>query len=332
MERQLLSLDEWRKANDFLRLHDWLFVSPLFFQGGELMRIAKLSEVGANQKEEINRIIFTKFYDLGWTASFIEGYCNRSTYISPFLSSIEHSLILIFQRDYEGGIKTLIPIIEGILRRYLCLDHLMEMEKIRFSHLKKAFEHLKDDLLSQAKTSLLNRTDENKRPVDFSATQIEILYDLHKRYDEGWFSFIIEFINKSLYLSTTPNVIPAGINRHAILHELGFDIKYTLENYIKIYFALYYLTWIFLRKEGKSLLNQIEDARFLEKVEAYKRIIGSADQLTYEKHILYKNYPGYDEDLLKGSMYMRPVDIAPAILKIYNLMKRIDKRRWRRRV
>src|ERR1700761_6026927 len=157
MQRELKLLEDYQLANDFLRKHDWLFISPLFFQGYQVMYFAELSKLPGNQKSAINQMIFNKFFDLGWTASFIEGYCNRCNYIEPFLSSIENSLILTFQRDYEGAIKTLIPIIEGVIRKYLHHEHNMEMSSIRFEHVRKAFTNIKDDLIANIKTGLSNR-------------------------------------------------------------------------------------------------------------------------------------------------------------------------------
>ena len=106
ISRSLDHLKTYKEVNSFLKQNGWLFISPIFFQGGELQYFLDLKNKNENAKDKINQLIFHKFYNLNWTASFIEGYCKRCTYIEPFLQSIEHSLILTFQRDYEGGINT----------------------------------------------------------------------------------------------------------------------------------------------------------------------------------------------------------------------------------
>lgn len=328
MERELKALDEYKIANDFLRKHNWLFISPLFFQGYQLSYFADLSKQPGDQKAKINQMIFNKFFDLGWTASFTEGYCIRCTYIAPFLPSIENSIILTFQRDYEGAIKTLIPIVEGILRKYLCHEHGMEMSAIQFKHIRQSFSQIKRDLLISLKESLSNWQDDQNRQVIFSEDQKSILLDLNTQYEDYWFSFIGEFIDNSLYLNTKNNKITNEINRHAILHEYGLNFTYDLENYIKIYFVLYFLTWAFLRKEKKSLLNKIESFRAFEKSEAYRKIIQNAERMDYQKHLLLKNHPGYNAELLKEKYLVKNINIPRRLQRNHNLFVRFHRYLW----
>lgn len=330
MERELQQLDQYKIANDFLRKHDWLFISPLFFQGYQISYFAELSKLPGDQKTAINQMIFNNFFDLGWTAAFTEGYCIRCTYIQPFLPSIEHSLILTFQRDYEGAIKTLIPIIEGILRKYLLQEHGMAMSSIQFSHLKKAFTQIKKDLIDGTKDGLNNRRDENQRPICFDELQKETLLQLHIQYEENWFSFITEFIDQSFYLNTKSTVLTNEINRHAILHEFGLNFNYELENYIKVYFVLYFLTWACLRKERKSLLNEIEPYRAFEKSEAYNQIIQQAAKMDYQKHLLLKNYPGYKPEIFSEKFQVTPIPIPKQMRKKHHLFVRFHQYLWRK--
>jgi hypothetical protein len=297
--REKESLKKYSKVNNYLKSNDWLFISPLFFQGFELSTFLKLSNSKDNNKEKILKVIANKFYDLGHTVSFTEGYCNRCDYTKPFLKSIETSLILTFQKDYEGSIKTLIPIIEGALRQYLIKTKDYTTETIRMKDLKNSLDTLKEDIILNCKVNLENYKDENKNPINFSEEQVAELLDDEKDYYNIWFSFADDFIKNSFYLNTKGQNLTNEINRHSILHEFGLEFEYNFENFIKVYFLLQFLVWGFLRTENKSILNEIGGYRYFEKIVAYERIIKYSKKLMYEKHLLLKNYGDYDEDILK---------------------------------
>lgn len=295
-KRELEILNEYKETNDFLVQHDWLFISPFFFLGGHLNKISELRDEGGDAKENILKLIRAQFFNLDYTASFVEGYCARSNTIKPFLFSIEHSLVLTFQRDYEGAIKTLIPIIEGVIRKYLKEEKNEDVENIRFEKIRKSFDMMRQDLINNYFEYIKNYTTENNEKLSFSDIQIKSLVDQQTQYYTIWFSFVADFVNQSFYLNTKGIAITNEINRHSILHEFGDKVEYNFENYIKIYFLLQFLTWVFLKKERKSLMNQIEGMRFYEKVTAYEQIIKLSEKLFYEKHLLYKNYEDYNKN------------------------------------
>jgi len=334
ISRSLDHLKIYKEVNSFLKQNGWLFISPIFFQGGELQYFLDLKNKNENAKDKINQLIFHKFYNLNWTASFIEGYCKRCTYIEPFLQSIEHSLILTFQRDYEGGIKTLIPIIEGTLRNYINSEkqHLIEKDKISFWQLKKSIDLLKDDLIANYKQILLNYKDQNNRPINFSDSQIEHLLEVNSNYYQIWISFLKDFIDNSFYLDSSKREDNhEGLMRHVIDHGLDSNFKYNLENYIKVYFVLQFLTWIFLIKENKSVLNEISAFRHSEKAIAYKNIIEASNKLFYQKHLLMKEYSNYNIDLFKEPF---KVSIEKSFkgknLIKYKIFRLIDKFLWKK--
>lgn len=329
----LTELKKYEIVNKFLITQDWLFISPLFFQGFELDIFYNYCNKSGDFKQEINSVIFRKFFNLNWTASFIEGYCARCLYIQPFLKSIEHSLILTFQKDYEGGIKTLIPIIEGILRKYLNNEKALNTDQIGFKHIKQAIDFLKADLILNYKQRLLNYVDENNNKVSFEELQIEKLVKLQTQYYEIWFSFLSDFINNSFYLNTKGNVLTNEFNRHSILHEYGLKVSYNLENYIKVYFVLQFLTWIFLLKEKKSLLDGMESFRFFEKGYAYKNIILYSNKLIYEKHLLYKEHSDYDpEILLSDYPVLFDTYLPKKLLVKFKIFRKVEEYLWRKRL
>lgn len=327
---ELELVKKYQKVNELLIKNDWFFVTPLFFQGFELDLLSDLCQKEGKHKDEITKIIYRKFYDLNWTAAFIEGYCKKCSHIEPFLKSIEHSLILAFQRDYEGSIKTLIPIIEGILRRYLNLEQGKEMHKIKFEELRKSFLTMKSELIFSYEKEFSASAEQLGAKVELDSNQKQELHRLQTEYYDILFSFITEFIDKSFYLNTHGQSITNEINRHAILHEFGINISYNLENYLKIYFVLQFLTWIFLKKEGKSIFNDIDGFRYFEKAISYKKIIHISEKLLYEKHLLYKEYHGYDPKLLQEKFVPRIDNLVSRKHMIkYRLFKKLDQLLWR---
>ncbi len=328
-QREIDILEKYKIVNDFLNKNDWLFISPIFFQGFELNQIFELSKKQGNHKKKITEIIARKFYYLNWTATFVDGYCSRCNHILPFLKSIEQSIILAFQKDYEGSVKTLIPIIEGILRKYLVTEKGYDNNNISYEILKKSFELIKIDIITANQERMKNFYDENKTRILFSREQLEELLKFDNEYYGTWFSFVKDFIEKSFYLNTNSKSITNEVNRHSILHKFGDDFSYDFENFIKILFVIQFLTWAFLRKEGKSLLNKINSRLFLDKLISYKNIIRISQRLNYEKHILYKDKRGYNLELLKHDF--KPTIDLPLKLKhriLIALSRWFDKFLW----
>lgn len=327
------TLEKYKLVNIFLKSNDWLFISPLFFQGYELNSFLKLSEKENPAKKEILKIIISKFYNLKHIASFIEGDCSRCKNIKPFLLSIENSLILCFQKDYEGSIKTIIPIIEGILRKYLTNEKGYTNDRIQFKDLKKSFEYLKNDLLENYIDLLKNYKTDNQESIEFTDEQFNSLISNHNQYYDTWFSFATEFINESFYLKTNGQIISNEVNRHSILHELGFEFEYNFENYIKIFFLLQFLTWVFLKKEKQSLFyDEMKSYRYFEKIRAYEKIIKYSDKLIFEKHTLLKNYPSYNDSILKEKFPPFKNDmLSKKDLILNNFFRKIEKFMWKRK-
>ena len=325
---EAIFLNQYKVVNEFLQQNDWLFISPIFFQGIELDMISKLDH-DDNPKEKILTLVINKFFNISHTASFIEGYCNRCKHIKPFLMSIEHSLILTFQKDYEGAIKTIIPIIEGVIRKYIVEEKGLNADKIKFEKIRKSFYLLRQDLIDVYLDILKNYTTENNEKLEFSEQQINNLIQQQTEYYDIWFSFVADFINKSFYLNTNGQPLTNEVNRHSILHELGNKFEYSFENYIKIYFLLQFMTWAFLIKERKSTLNEISTLRFVEKVTAYETIIKHSEKLIYEKHLLYKNYDAYDSKFLREQFPLYGINILSKKHKtLADFIKKTSKSFW----
>jgi hypothetical protein len=85
-----------------------------------------------------------------------------------------------------------------------------------------------------------------------------------------------------------------------------------------------------LRKEKKSLLNEIESFRAFEKSEAYRKIIENAERMDYQKHLLLKNYPGYNAELLKEKFTVKQIDISRHLVRNHNLFVRFHRYLWKK--
>tara|TARA_B100001109_G_C18863125_1_gene475184 strand:+ start:4483 stop:5520 length:1038 start_codon:yes stop_codon:yes gene_type:complete len=276
------------QVNSFLVEYDWFFIAPTFLIGLEIEMIQKIAEEDVDVKKRITKILAQRFYNLDFRTDFIEGYCIRCNHIKPFIESIENSMILCFQYDYEGAIKTLIPTIEGIMRKYLKSNG--EEGHISYQTIKKSFQLLEEDMVISARNGYENFDSGDGRKVSFNKEEIEELSKIDTQLYRLWFSFMEDFIHHSLYKHTQGEPLTNEINRHSILHEFGDKIDYTLDNYLKIYFVIDFLCWAFIRVERKSIMNEAPTKRFLEKKLAYQRIIENANRMLIYKAVLKKDY------------------------------------------
>jgi hypothetical protein len=289
-EEHLREIRKYIPINKYLKDFDWFFIHPLYMQGFEINILENLMKEGNTDPEKIKEVFIRKFHTVDFSASFIRGFCIRSKYIAPFTQSIEHSMILAYQRDYEGAIKTLMPIIEGILRQYLILEKNFTNEKIFNNELKGSLDFIKEGILNNVKKWLENYISPlNNQSVIFDANQIEELFSLEKERFDIWFSFFNEFIKKSLYARS--NGSEGLLNRHSILHELNDKtFIYSIENYIKLYSSLHFLLWALLILEGKGVLAEISNEDHMRTYKSYKQIIYSSKFLIEAKAELDDRY------------------------------------------
>lgn len=292
-EKYLKTTQAYISTNQYLNSFNWLFISPLYNQGIEIEEIEKMNLSGNTDPNKIIEIFKHKFYDIEWSASFIRGHCNHSKFIAPFTTSIENSMILAYQRDYEGAIKTILPIIEGILRQYLTC-HRNYTGRIQYSTLTNSLNFLKEDILAKEKVSLENFIDHNKQPVNFTSQQIEDLLSYEKQSYDIWFSFFSGFITQSLYKPSHGSGTNGELNRHDIFHVFTAQpFDYSIQNYLKLYMSIHFLVWAFLILEGKSLFREISKEDYLKTYLAYRKIIEGSKFLLEAKATLDDRYKPY---------------------------------------
>jgi len=285
-KRELDKAKKYEKLNSSLKSHDWLIVCPLFFVNGELDFFIENPSL---EKSKILDIIKNVFYNLDRTSIYVEGYFEKISYIKPFSKSIENSIILAFQKEYEGSIKTLIPIIEGVIRKYLSTKN---KTKISFYDIKGYINCLKEDLESNLENNISNT-------YKFENSELNEILSLQKEYYKIWFSFIDDYLKENFYLKTdNGKEITNHINRHSIIHEFGNDFNYNFESFIKVFFIILFMAWCFMIVEGIPLIIDVDNNHNLYKIISYKNIIEISEEMDYDKHVLLNGKRGYKEENL----------------------------------
>lgn len=278
-----IETNRFLEVNKVLDKYGWHFINP-YIQVFKLEHLISQEQAGNLNKEKVSNFFIQEFFDLNMTLSFTDGYFNRSEFISPYNYFIESSLILCFQKDYAASINILIPVIEATIIEYFKVYRKVSIgEGKRYEKIKNAVSLIKEDILIDYKNKYEFAAIYNKQ-------QIKYLMSLHRRYYNNWVSIIDDFLKDSLFAHSENNHPDNYLNRHSILHLLEINKYNSIENYIKLFNCLKFLSWLFLRLEKKSILNNIEPDVFLDKRLLYEELIKVSDNLTSIKYGILKGY------------------------------------------
>ncbi len=308
-------------ANELLKQFNWKFLHP-YVQGFVIDHINTLNKKNELTEDVVNKIFIGDFYNLGYTLSFIDGYFNRSKNIEPFNYYIEQSLILCFQKDYMAAINIIIPSIEGILSNYLTEHKKRDISNNRYSQIKNSINYIIDDIIEKYQVALIKGTNNEK----LTPKQIDYLVSLQRKYINNWYAIIDSFFRDSLFANTKEDTNNDHLKRHSIMHFLEKEKYYTLENYIRLFNALKFLTWIFLRLEGGSILNMIDDDTFIKKRLQYEAIIDKSKSLIKHKQVILIDYKKHNpEEYYKNIKYQKLENGLSFRGKIYlRIRRRLD--------
>ena len=73
------------------------------------------------------------------------------------------------------------------------------------------------------------------------------------------------------------------------------------------------------------MLNEINGFRFFEKAMAYQSIIKYSEKVAYNKHLLLKNYEGYNPQLLRDILHVKFPKLLPwRMMMKYKISKKYD--------
>jgi len=280
------------EINEMIKPYKWLFIHP-YIQNFWLFRIRDLYKENKLTEDIVTDTFIRDFYNLHITATFIDGYCKQSDIIRPFNYYIENSIVLAYQRDYAGAINIIIPVIEGILSNYLIDFKNKDLTNDRYDKIRGAIGNIKEDIISQYAESI-KRMEYYGRVIEYNQQQQKQLITYERKYLDLFCSIIDDFFKDSLFCFYDGQKNNSLLNRHQIFHSLNLDIYHTLENYIKLFNSLKFLTWLILRFEKKSILNQIDNKVAFERIVLYEELLAKSGIVTPIKHKILSSYDLYN--------------------------------------
>lgn len=285
-------LSKLNSINLYLQQYNWIFLHP-YSQGIDIGILQRLSTKSENPKEEILNFFAKKFLDLRNTIHFIDGIYSKRPFLKEYSPSIEESVILCIQKDFNGAINVLLPVIEGTLRKYLVSKQGIEKEQeINISKLLNAFELMTIDYVDLQKKYLKKQyrhlVATNKY---FDTNQEKQILKKHKEYFELWIKQLKNYLQNNLYLNTKHNSnITDSFNRHLIFHALNQDIEYSFSNYLRLFNCINFLGWaIGVGDETCSILPELDEEDMKSKWVDYFNILIISEALTETKNNIYKN-------------------------------------------
>lgn len=309
--RQYESVSRIVKVNDYLKQFNWMFVHP-YNTGIQIHHLQELQKKGVQDRKLIFRFFAADFLNLNQTVSFIEGYFKKRPPLAPFCMLIDQSVILCLQKDYAGAINTLMPVIEGSIRHYLVHQKGKKSEKIiALSSFIGAFDLLKKDYLENRR-KVYEREDEIFRDgILLDNNQIKSLLNYEDQILSIWLDAIKEYLSKSLYLDTRKEEVYDKLNRHDIFHGFNSNAYYNLENYLKVFNCITFLSFLFgLAYPGLSALPEFEEKEHREKVKNLEKI-RAISKLSYRiKSSIYSGYPEFSKDDFEQTIFTSQLEEA----------------------
>lgn len=310
LKKQIKEVEEIVILNNELSKFNWAFIHPYLF-GYQLSHLRSLVQSKNTNSENIFKIFAESFFEFETTAFFIDGYFKLRPSLEPFCPLIDESIILCIQRDYAGAINILLPVLEGSMRHYLTKVRGKRNEQImRTSALLKVFDYLIEDYLQIHKEAYLSNVDEQNNPkLVYDANQINMLLDLNQNYITLWFSIIRSFFKNNLYLDTRTGNVKDNLNRHTIFHGFSADIYYSLENFLKVFNCLTFLSWAYgMADKNVAILPSLGEKKVIYKWKAFEKI-NEISKLTVDiKSSIYKKYPTFNKIEFENNINSKLID------------------------
>jgi hypothetical protein len=296
--------------NQYLQQFDWVFLHP-YLVGHNIETFERMQKEGTGSKDEVLKIFADYFFDLHYTAYMIDGYFKERPFMAPYCHLIDQAVVLCLQKDYCGAINLLIPVIEGCLREYLVVEKGKKVEKtLRKEHLLQTFTFLKMGYLNIMEKHLASNQAPSTWNVRFNANQLKQLLKNEQEYINLWFSIIEDYFAHNLYLDTRSDQVDDKLNRHAILHALTKDVYYNLENFLRLFNCLYFMSWAFgMGCEGIKMLPDLDEKLTYNKWKAFEKIKRVAALTVDIKAELFSSHAGFDSRKYKSSGHQSKMDI-----------------------
>jgi len=233
-------------VNQYLQQFKWAFFHP-YLRGYHIGHFETMKNENSGSIEGIFRIFVQQFYELDATAYYIDGYFKKRPSLEPFCLLIDQSVILCLQRDFAGAINILIPVIEGAIRHYLINFQNKESSKIIgkddlikvFTLMQETIRKSKMEYYAHHYYAFVGRD------IRFTKQQVQLLTNKSMEFYRFWFEIIADFFSNNLYLDTRGTSVADSLNRHSIFHGFDTVVYYSLENYLRLFNCLHFLSWAF---------------------------------------------------------------------------------------
>jgi hypothetical protein len=301
-------VEDVMKVNRYLKQFNWAFIHP-YVIGYQVNYFTQLQKDGVGDKKSVFKIFARCFFDLKTTTYFIEAIFKKRPDLEPFCQLIDQSVFMCLQRDYAGAISTLLPVIEGSIRHYLVNRRGITNGSIRGTKsLLSVFSFLKEGFLDNQRK--FYRHDYGKvygAHISFDENQVEDLVGYKEKFVDMWCEIVTEYLEKNLYLDTRAPDISDELNRHIIFHGFTADVYYTLENYLRIFNCVVFLSYAFGLADGGNLMFELEDKEILEKWIAFEKVRVVSWTTTEIKAKAYVAYADFNADEYSEDIFEDPL-------------------------
>ena len=321
INKQISVVQRLNDVNKDLRKYNWIFLHP-YCQVLEINKLKRIVEEKTSAEENILKHFAESFLELRSTIHFLDGFFATRPFLKDYKKSIDQSVVLCLQKDFNGAINTLIPVIEGTLRKILISkkgDH--KIGEINISELLKVFNYLSEDYVQLQREFLDNRFKDSINSLD--ANQIKNILKKHKEYFDLWANQLVEYLTDNLYANTKNSEVKDSFNRHIIFHSLSDETNYSFANYLRLFNCIQLLSWLIgVTRRECSILSDADEKDVINKWVDYFNILIVSESLTATKRNIYG-----DASLMEFKEYLHP-EIAKLlagpkvkidkILKTYN--------------
>ncbi len=296
-KKEIAMAEQYVACSKELMKYNAAFIHP-YLAGFEITHLSNMVSAESITKQMIFDVFSRSFFNFRTTAFFIDGYFNCRSSLKPFCPLIDQSVFLCIQRDYAGAINVLMPVIEGSLRHYLVNVKGKQNEKVMNTpELLRAFYYLKEDYLQIYRDFYSTGIwKEHNQHFCYEKGQVAALIKLKREYIELWFSILEDYFRHSLYLDTRTGEVVDKLNRHSIFHGFTSEMYYSLENYLKIYNCIIFLSWAFgLADPNATVLSTLEEEEVIYKWKAFEKVRLISNLSVQIKSSVYQKYPGFDK-------------------------------------
>ena len=270
------------------------FVHP-YLTGGVVMHFEQLEKKGELTESVVFKAFAELFLNFNHTVSYIEGFVKVCPSLNPFFHLIDQSIVLCIQRDYAGAINTLIPVIEGAMRKYLNDNKVENPEKKHFVPL--FFEHI--NVRYSNTVSHYYEKESQYYNQNLAPEKISELTNLNREFSEAWVSIIIDFLKNNLYKDTREQGANDLLNRHSIFHGFKSEKYYGFENYLKVLHSIYFLAYTLGLAGENKVLSEIKNEDVVYKWKAWEKLRIISNASIEVKKTIYGNYTPFDWEIFE---------------------------------